>query len=529
MTDRPPIGMSDPYDVGAGQIYKPTTQDDAEDSDPSTSDPLAWPTPLDPASLSPTDSQQITDERWDGPRLPERVERLANAPTLVAKGEPLEECGTLGSQAVCGNAPDADRVCGRPVPLLQRCHRPACPKCWYAWVERAAVRMTHALLKADLAWWLTANPGASPWDWAENVLEDDGHVQFLRFVDGQVSFQKDQGEGWVGLDRYKEARSDACDVAKDAGITGGFRVPHPYRIRDTAKAKLRGEGYGEWGENGSLWDGVREDPCEVGWRQYVEGGLHTHFIGWTGQRGTVDANVDETPEGVVLERFGANRETGDPDTVRELHRVCRYPLTHAAAPEDAPRVTNRFGDAHGAAKQRADNILKELTRGGVKGADLVDQADRAVDHVLDEILGEDSGDGEMQCPACQGRDWMSIWDARDLHAAHEDGHLELDHADELEIARALMQFGPESKVPRILAVKKGFLERDEDGELPEIDLEDPDDVHRLMGLDPPDREDEPPSSSTSTPVEPRPHSDGDSDREIPQSLDRLFNPGDYRT
>lgn len=446
----------------------------------------------------------------------------------MGKGDALDECNTIGSSAACASEVGAGEVCGRPVPLIQRCHRPHCPTCWRSWVQRAARRMTHQLLLADVALYCHVNLRAGPWGWAEEVLEnDDGRPVMLRYVDGQVSFEQDQGDEWVGVDRYKDATSEACQVAQDAGVQGGYRVPHAYRLTDQAKDKLRSAGYGRHGENGSLWDGVHDDPYDVGWDTYVKPGLHTHFIGWSGQRGTPDALLNGSDAG-LLERFSKDhRDQGDPTSVVDLFRACRYPLHHASPPEDAPRVSVPFGDAHGAASDRPETLLEELDE-GVKGpSSLVEQANDAVAHVLDKLLNVPGEDGCMQCPECGDRDWVSIWQTRDLVEAHDDGHIEIRHRDALDVARALKHYGPDSTIPVAKACERGVLEREPDGSLPEIDPTDPADVHRLMGLDPPD--DDEPDPGVSIGAQPEPPPDSDSDRSIPDELDRLFNPGDHRT
>lgn len=342
--------------------------------------------------------------------------------------------------------------------------------------------MVRVFAMADLAWWLRAHPGASPWDWSEKVIEDpEGQPQFLRFVEGVVSFDQDQTGEWVGLDRYREAVSDACDVAQSAGVDGGFRVPHPYRVSNQGKDKLAEAGYGKWGEEGSYWDGVREDPYDVGWHRYVEPGMHTHFIGWSGQRGTTDATLNG-PDAGLLKRFSKDhRDSGDPDTFRELYVACRYPLTHAAPPEDAPRVSNRFGDAHGAAKKRPENLIEEINE-GEKGPDLLEQCELAVDFVLEHTIEDYERDSDMTCPQCEGDDWVSIWDSRDLCEADDAGEIDLEHRDSLDVARALKHHGPDSSIPIAKSVERGFLDREPDGSLPEVDLSDPEDVRRLLGL-----------------------------------------------
>lgn len=348
--------------------------------------------------------------------------------------------------------------------------------------------MVRAFAMADLAHWLCAHPRAGPWDWVEKVLETpEGQPQSLRFVEGVVSFEEDQTGEWVGLDRYREAVSDACSVAQSAGVDGGFRVPHPYRVSDQGKDKLAEAGYGKWGEKGSYWKGVQEDEehHDVGWHRYIEPGMHVHFVGWSGQRGTTDATLNG-PDAGLLERFSKeHRDQGDPDTLQELYVACRYPLTHAAPPEDAPRVSNRFGDAHGAAKNRPENLIKELVEEfneGEKGPDFLEQAEVAVDYVLERTLEEFESGSDTSCPQCGGDDWVSIWHSRDLCEADDGGEIELEHRDSLDVARALQHHGPDSSIPIAKSVERGFLEREPDGSLPEVDLTDPGEVRRLFGL-----------------------------------------------
>jgi hypothetical protein len=342
--------------------------------------------------------------------------------------------------------------------------------------------MTEQLVMADLAAWLVRNPRRSPWDWVNKVLEtEDGRPQVLRYVDGHVSLNEYQADEWIGTDDYREAQREACDRLKDLGVRGGFRVSHPYRIHDRAKHALREAGYGEEGEEGGLWDGVREDPLDIGWHQYTAHGMHTHFVGFTGEKGTPAANFGDG--GNEIRRYSKDhRDKSDPSTVVEIFQACRYPVTHAAPPDDAPRVTNRFGDAHGAAKRRPQTIIEELDDDHVKGSSLIDQAKTAVRNVLDEVLDVENEDGCMQCPQCGGRDWVSIWQTRDLCEAHDDGHLEIEHRDSLDIARALKQYGPDSTIPVAKAVERGHLDRDPDGTLPEIDLTNPIEVCEMFGL-----------------------------------------------
>lgn len=391
--------------------------------------------------------------------------------------------------------------------------------------------MVRVLVMADLAWWLRAHRGASPWDWSEKVIDHpEGQPQFLRYVEGVVSFDQDQQTGeWVGLDRYREAVSDACSIVQNAGVNGGFRVPHPYRISAQGKDELAGAGYGRWGEEGSYWDGVREDPYDAGWHHYVEHGMHVHFIGWSGQRGTTDATLNG-PDAGLLKRFSKDhRDQGDPDTLQELYVACRYPLTHAAPPEQAPRVSNRFGDAHGAAKKRSETLIKELNE-GEKGADLLEQAELAVDFVLEHCVEDYERDSDMSCPQCEGDDWVSIWDGRDLCEADDAGEIELEHRDSLDVARALKHHGPDSSIPIAKSVERGFLDRKPDGSLPDVDLTDPPSVARLLGLpvEAEDADDAPVDDGA--PAEPPPTGSVDPPDEGPQDplADLRSDPGNWR-
>lgn len=437
-------------------------------------------------------------------------------------------CATVGATAACLSE-TGDGVCGRPIPVLRRCHRPHCPACCWAWATRQARRMTRELLWADLVGWLEARPNARPSDWSQRVLDDDrdGAWQFVRVVQGVVSFDVDKETGkedgeWVGEDRYRKARKEACDVVKGLGVNGGYRVPHPYRIDDAWKPYLRDAGYGGEGvdgRQGSLWDGVHEDALALGdWRRYVEHGLHTHVVGVSGQRGTSDADVETLDGPDLWDRFD------DPDTVADAYRVCRYFLTHAAPPSGT-RVAGQFGDLHPAATENAKKRLEDLWP--EKGAgNLERMAEAAIEEVLNAVLGAQGRDGEDEpdrcCPDCGGDEYVSVFDLETEIEKRELGEDDVDRWQSLDVARALSRWGTEAgaQIAENRALAHGFIDEDDLGE---IDYTDPSDVRRLFGLEDPEPDDAPAEPPPSGSV--RPPDDVDED-----PLNGLFaeRPGNWR-
>jgi hypothetical protein len=355
--------------------------------------------------------------------------------------------------------------------------------------------MVRELLYADLVGWLEAHPNATPFDWSDQVLDEDheGAWQHVRIVHGVASSQKDQGVNeWVGEDRYREQRREACETMKTAGLEGGYRIPHPYRIRDCWEPWLRQVGYGGRGldgREGSFWDGVREDALKLGdWRRYVGHGLHTHWIGVAGQRGTPDARLEDSD---FYRRFD------DADTVADAFRVSRYLLGHAAPPEGT-RVAGQFGDTHPSALKNPKKRLEEL-RPEKGGCALEVVAEKAVEDVLNVVLGKQGRDGEDEpdrcCPECGGDEYVIVWDLETELEKRELGEDEITCFEHLDVARALSRWGTEAgaQIAENRALAHGFIDEDDVGE---IDYTDPADVRRLFGLEDEDAPAEPPPSNS---------------------------------
>lgn len=221
---------------------------------------------------------------------------------------------------------------GHPVLGRSSCGTRRCPDHWRDWVERAVANLT-----ARLAAYRHAQEGAGK-----------------RLVHGVASPPQDRR--WTE-EAFWNARSEAYDAAKQAGVRGGVAVAHPYRASEAGEEFFStAVEAGDWEKDRGKWSLFRDaadDWEELG--EYVEAGPHVHLLA-----AAEDVDGAAAPKGWVVENIRSlpRFHYRDVESYRPMARVAWYLLTHAAVQKGRDTITY-FGAIHPAAFDPAE----ELTAG----------------------------------------------------------------------------------------------------------------------------------------------------------------------
>jgi hypothetical protein len=193
-----------------------------------------------------------------------------------------------------------------------------------------------------------------------------------------------------------DARSDAYDALKDAGLRGGAAVVHPYRTNDRGDAVYAAaqdagavpEDMGRWA---FLRDVAGDDWDEL--TEYVEASPHYHALA-PGE----DIDGSDAPEGWVVERIRTFKRFffRDTEAYRDMVSHAYYLLTHAAEQRGRQSITY-FGEVHPAAFDPEEELTTAVWHRIQKEAEKAVKT-RPGEHLED--VGHGAG-GPEECP-CDG-------------------------------------------------------------------------------------------------------------------------------
>jgi hypothetical protein len=223
-----------------------------------------------------------------------------------------QRCQPLQPVGFCGDH-------GHAVLGTSSCGNRGCPEHYGQWVKDGAVRDTERL-----AAFRQAAEGAG-----KRLLH--------------VVVSPPQDRRWSAREVW-ETRTDAYEVAKDAGVRGGGVYVHPYRDNDRGKALFKtAVRKGDWEQERGKWSLFRD--VADGWddlQRFVEPSPHYHILG-----AARDLDVDAAPEGWVVHRVRSfsRFHLRDLEAYRDMTRTAYYLRTHAGEQQGRQSVT-WFGDVH---------------------------------------------------------------------------------------------------------------------------------------------------------------------------------------
>lgn len=220
---------------------------------------------------------------------------------------------------------------GHPVLGRSSCGTRYCPEHFRDWLEEAVVKQV-----ARLAAYRAAAEGAG-----KRLLH--------------VVASPDPEQRW-SVRKFWETRSDAYDVAREAGVRGGCVYPHPYRTNDDGDRLFEtAVESGDWEEDRGKWSLLR-DVAGGEWEEmqrYVEAGPHYHMLAAAEDfDGDAIASSDWVAKNIrSLPRF----DYRDVESYRPMAQVAYYLLTHAAV-QDGRNTNTYFGEVHPNAFDPADEL-----------------------------------------------------------------------------------------------------------------------------------------------------------------------------
>lgn len=194
---------------------------------------------------------------------------------------------------------------------------------------------------------------------------------------------------------------DCSDCYTNVSEFGGYGFFHHCRIKRPRKEGLRRCGYGDRGNKGGLWTGVRDDALDLGdWRKYVKWGPHLHSIGFPG-------HIEPHKGDDFLIRKYDNLEDAE-SVVAHI----RYLLSHGAVRErdGECRMTRPFGSFHHGSSEwkGAENELSETEYNNL-ASEIAQLIGMEWDKDERELVYQDSG----ECPEC-GESKSNFIDIRDV-------------------------------------------------------------------------------------------------------------------
>jgi hypothetical protein len=222
--------------------------------------------------------------------------------------------------------------------------------------------------------------------------------------------------------KFYDSRSEALDIAKEAGVRGGMIVPHGYRVPEEVQGEIQRErDAGTF--SGGDWHWIREHDRP--WTEFVEWSPHWHVIGLTR-----DLDAGDRSDGWVVHNVKRKRADGerrhslapfrltDETGYEDMASVVGYVLSHATYEIEANRqVITWFGSLHGSQfnpdPTDEDRQLESPLSPG---------SWRAIRRYSRKVVGShgdqdddgDDGDDEKKCPHpdCSGT-WHPIHEAPD--------------------------------------------------------------------------------------------------------------------
>ena len=156
------------------------------------------------------------------------------------------------------------------------------------------------------------------------------------------------------LEDLRAFRRNAKDWLKRSGVTAGFKLDHPFRIKKRVQSAIRVL-CGENTTSGGFWDYIL-NPSSIesinnylgtdykSWRDLVNLSPHVHYLLFPGhQKITGDKNI-------VLTKLQANDGSYTLDSVRDVVKHIRYLVTHCGILINAGKSrfepADVFGDLH---------------------------------------------------------------------------------------------------------------------------------------------------------------------------------------
>lgn len=197
-----------------------------------------------------------------------------------------------------------------------------------------------------------------------------------------------------------------------SGVLGGVSVVHPARILETVKQRLRIAGYGENGDKGGLWRGVRDDALGLGdWRNYCKYSPHGHSIGFPEW---IDPHEGDD---FLVRKYDTLENT------ESVVKHVRYLMSHRGAWRSDGQFTSirRWGMFHHASKDYVD-VQEELDEEDYR------ELCRSVANVMGGEWTEEEGlhypeEESEKCPECgtAKREFVDLWDLPKLASTKQQG------------------------------------------------------------------------------------------------------------
>lgn len=324
-----------------------------------------------PASAISSGDEQRRDRARDPdagawPEEMESVRFIADTSlTIPGQSEPPGECGTWGPREFCN-------CCGEVVIGPKRCQRRICEHCWMTWRGNRAAAITRRLAGARQD--------------AEGAEKRLSHVVV----------SPEPGEVRTLVD-WEQAKSQAYDLAKEKGISGGVLIPHGWRVTEDAKEVWRIKR-----DNGDvdvgIWQWIREH--DRSWRSLTYWSPHFHILGLGAD---LDESNPEGDDGWIFSRIDSfdRFKITDEETYRPMFKAAAYLLSHAGfEPDEGKQVVRWFG---------------ELANNQFSLEQLAEWVQSVIVRNVEKVAGygvDDDDDGEKTCSeeGCEGG-LSPIWEA----------------------------------------------------------------------------------------------------------------------
>ena len=395
------------------------------------------------ATVSTNLGEHLVDsERSSAPLYPALAKSTLSNLTIAGCGEPKEDCRNWVPTEFCSGSEmieGTQHVCGRPHLTRHSCMSRTCPYCWRKWREKRLEKAFKRIVGYDMHTYLERNTGVSAASYGQRG-GDKFAFEEKRVVHATVSFKEEDC-----LDReYSQIRSEAAELASEAGFNGFMLIPHHFRLSDEGINRLASEHDIEGKPSSGWWSLVIEEHPDE-WREYTHAGLHFHVIGVTGDRWSGNEKLKEG-QNVGGEEHLFKR-IRDLDTLSDLKATVSYVLSHATPPEDS-HVSTWYGDL--AYNQFSPDSLSRV------------QHDRLCWLFEHDRAGDDE---DTECPACGSTCSKPIHRAKEL----------------------LRRRGTQIEYREELSVAYDWVCSDEYDEVKEVlNLKSKNQVRSVIGLPPPD-------------------------------------------
>ena len=190
-----------------------------------------------------------------------------------------------------------------------KCGRVQCPNCYEWWISERVFETSVKIMAYSRAF--------KKLPLAISVSEHPDTVTEYTWQDYQKSFRR----------MYRRM--------KKRGIDGGYRVFHPYRVKDSIKKEL--VSIGVINGSGGYWKAIRNNALNLGsWYDYIKLAPHLHVIGFS------DWVEECTDTDIVIKNYSTL------DTVSDVVGHIRYLLTHCGilGDDDSSKPTMPWGIMH---------------------------------------------------------------------------------------------------------------------------------------------------------------------------------------